>query len=129
DKGIAQVRLGQTKRKAGDCAVASVLWDDATKLLKANGSDDEKLWAARAWIGRGLCALGAGKADDALDYVSHAWVNGNRDEVQLLMGMIKFEQGEKDVAYAMMLTAERSKDAKVQAALKAWLDGLGFTLR
>jgi hypothetical protein len=129
DKAIAQARLGQLKRRNGDCAVANALWDDAIKLLKFNGSDDEKQWNARAWIGRGLCALAAGKADDAFDYVTRAYVNGNRDEVSFLMGMIKFEQGEKDVAYGMMLTSERSKDAKVQAALKAWLDGLGFTLR
>jgi hypothetical protein len=76
-----------------------------------------------------LCALAAGKADDAFDFVTRAWVNGNRDEVSFLMGVIKFEQGEKDLAYGMMLTSERSKDPKVQAALKAWLDGLGFTLR
>jgi predicted Ser/Thr protein kinase len=129
DKAIAQARLGQLKRKAGDCAVATVLWDDAIKALKFNGSDDENKWNARAWIGRGLCALAAGKPNDAFDYVTRAYVNGNRDEVSFLMGAIKFEQGEKDVAYAMMLTSERSKDAKVQAALKAWLDGLGFTLR
>jgi hypothetical protein len=63
------------------------------------------------------------------DFITRAWVNGNRDEVQLLMGMAKFEQGEKDLAYGSMLVSERSKDPKVQAALKAWLDGLGFTLR
>jgi predicted Ser/Thr protein kinase len=129
DKAIAQARLGQLKRRNGDCAVANALWDEAIKALKFNGTDDEKQWNARAWIGRGLCALAAGKADDAFDYVTRAWVNGNRDEVAFLMAMIKFEQGEKDVAYGMMLTSERSKDPKVQAALKAWLDGLGFTLR
>jgi hypothetical protein len=129
DKAIAKARLGQLKRKTGDCAVANTLWDDAIKDLKFNGSDDEKQWNARAWLGRGLCALAAGKADDAFDYVTRAYVNGPRDEVSFLMGVIKFEQGEKDLAYAMMLTSERSKDPKVQAALKAWLDGLGFTLR
>jgi eukaryotic-like serine/threonine-protein kinase len=129
DKAIAQARLGQLKRRSGDCAVANALWDDAIKVLKFNGSDDEKRWNARAWIGRGLCALAAGKPDDAFDYVTRAYVNGNRDEVSFLMGVIKFEQGEKDLAYGMMLTSERSKDPKVQAALKAWLDGLGFTLR
>ena len=129
EKAIAQVRLGQLKRSKGDCPVANALWDEATKVLKANGTGDEKKWAARAWIGRGICALGAGKADDAFDFITRAWVNGNRDEVQLLMGMAKFEQGEKDLAYGSMLVSERSKDPKVQAALKAWLDGLGFTLR
>jgi predicted Ser/Thr protein kinase len=129
DKAIARARLGQLKRHNGDCAVAGVLWDGAIKALPFNGTDDEKKWNARAWMGRALCALAAGKPDDAFDYVTRAYVNGNRDEVSLVMGMIKFEQGEKDVAYGMMLTSERSKDAKVQAALKAWLDGLGFTLR
>jgi predicted Ser/Thr protein kinase len=129
DKAIAQAKLAQLKRRKGDCAVANVLWEEAIKSLKFTGNDDEKLWNARAWIGRGLCTLAAGKADDAFEQVTRAYVNGNKDEVALLMAFIKFEQGEKDVAYAMLLTSERSKDAKVQAALKAWLDGMGFTLR
>ncbi|HEY5920698.1 MAG TPA: serine/threonine-protein kinase [Kofleriaceae bacterium] len=129
DQGIAKAKLGQLKRSKGDCPVANALWDDAIKVLEFNGTDDEKLWNARAWIGRSLCALAAGKADDAFDFVTRAWVNGNRDEVQLLMGFIKLEQGDKDLAYASLLVSERSKDPKVQAALKAWLDGMGFTLR
>jgi predicted Ser/Thr protein kinase len=128
EQAIAKVRLGQLKRRKGDCPVANVLWEDAAKVLDVKGSDDDKQWSARAWIGRSLCALAAGKADDAFELVTHAWVHGNRDQVQLLMGMIKFEQGEKDLAYASMLVSERSKDPTVQAALKAWLDGLGFTL-
>jgi hypothetical protein len=129
DKGIAQVKLGMWKRKAGDCAVASALWTEASKLLKPMEETDESKWAARAYEGRAICALGAGKADDAFDLVTHAWVHGNRDEVQLLMGFIKFEQGEKDLAYGSLLVSERAQNARVQAALKAWLDGMGFTLR
>jgi predicted Ser/Thr protein kinase len=127
-KAVAQVRLGQLKRRRGDCAVASALWAQAIETLNA-GSDDDRKWAARAWIGRSLCALAAGKADDAFDFATRSWVHGNRDEVQLLMGFIKYEQGDKDLAYGSLLVSERSKDSNVQAALKAWLDGMGFTLR
>jgi predicted Ser/Thr protein kinase len=115
DKAIAQVQLGMVKRKKGDCATASVLWDDAMKALPAFDPEAPATWRARAALGRALC--------------THAWNKGNRSEVQFVMGMCEYELGHKDVAYAHMLTVERMPGANVQQALKAWLDLQGLTLR
>jgi hypothetical protein len=125
ERAIAQVKLGQLKRRGGDCAAATALWEQALETIK----NTETTWAARAWLGRSLCALGSGKADDAFEFVTHAWLHGNRDEVSLVMGFATYEKGDKNGAYAMLLTADRLPNPKVKAALKTWLDGMGFTLR
>jgi serine/threonine-protein kinase len=125
---IAQVKLGMAKRRHGDCSGALKLWADAMKTLKFDEPADAT-WRARAAEATGLCQLGWGNPDAASTSVSGGWVHGNHDEISLLMGFIAYEQGKKDEAYALLLTAERKPDAKVQASLKAWLDGLGLGLR
>ncbi|NVB82293.1 MAG: serine/threonine protein kinase [Kofleriaceae bacterium] len=129
DKAMAQVKMGMIKRRKGDCAAAETLWKDAISALKPTGETVEPEWAARAWLGLSLCSLGAGDAKESLDQMSRAWVHGNQDEVSLLMGFAKYELGEKDLAYGLLLTAERKKSLKVQTALKAWLEGQGLGLR
>ena len=99
------------------------------KAIQFNGTDDESLWRARASEASGVCQLGWGSPDAAWTSVSGGWVHGNQNEISLLMAFIAYEQGKKDDAYALLLTAERKQDAKVQASLKAWLDGLGLGLR
>lgn len=121
--------MGMIRRKRGDCDAATTLWKDAIASLKPIGETDEPKWAARAWLGLSLCSLGSGDATASLDQMNHAWVHGNRDEVSLIMGFAKYELGEKDLAYGLLLTAEQKKNTKVAAALKAWLDGQGLGLR
>jgi serine/threonine-protein kinase len=129
DKAIAQVQLGMVKRKKGDCPTASVLWDDAMKALPAYDPDEPASWRARAALGRALCTLSTGDGVEAQKQVAYAWNKGNRSEVQFVMGMCAYEQGEKDIALGHMLTVERMPGANVQQALKAWLDLQGLTLR
>jgi len=129
DKAIAQVELGMIKRKKGDCATASVLWDDAMKALPAFDPEEPATWRARAAMGRALCTLSTGDGAETLKQVAYAWNKGNRPEVQFVMGMSEYELGHKDVALAHMLTVERMPGANVQQALKAWLDLQGLTLR
>jgi len=128
DRAVAQVKLGQLKRRAGDCQSATALWEKALEVIK-NNDEATRDWAARAWMGRGLCALGAGKGDEAFELVSRAWLHGVRDEVSLAMAFASYEKGDKNTAYGMLLGIEHSSNPKVQAALKTWLDGMGFTLR
>ena len=128
DLGIAQVEAGMVKRRHGDCSGAEAMWRDAMKTLRNDDPDPAPVWLARAYLGTSLCQLGWGRADAAWDTVAHAWVHGNRDEVSLLMGFIAYEQGKKDTAYGLLLTADRIQNAKVQAALHTWLDKLGLGL-
>jgi len=132
---IAEVKLGMVKRRHGDCGAANGLWEHAASTLKPMNPPEEGTWNARAWLGRALCSLGNGHADDAWEQVQHAWVMGNRPEIQLLMAFAKYDQAVaagdydgKNVAYALLLTAEHLKDAKVHHALALWLDGLGLGL-
>ncbi|HSD88949.1 MAG TPA: protein kinase [Kofleriaceae bacterium] len=129
DKATAQVQLAMIKRKKGDCATASVLWDEAMKALPAFDPEEVATWRARAALGRALCTLSTGDGAEAQKQVAYAWNKGNRSEVQFVMGMCEYELGHKDVAYAHMLTVERMPGAAVQQALKAWLDLQGLTLR
>jgi len=126
---IGKVKLGQRKRRAGDCAGASALWEQAIADFKHDPADDAQTWQARAWMGRALCALAAGKADDALELVTHVWQHGNHDEVSLVMAFATYDKGDKNAAYGLLLTAQRLSNAKVHAALETWLDGMGLTLR
>ena len=123
------------KRRHGDCSTASTLWEHAVSLIKPNQDKDRDAWAARAWLGRALCSLGSGHADDAWEQVQHAWVNGNRAEAQLVMAFAKYDRAVaandydgKNTAYGLLLTAERVKDARVHHALALWLDALGLGL-
>jgi serine/threonine-protein kinase len=129
--GIALVKLGLVARRTGDCTAAASQFDAADKQLKPQDPDDVQTWRARAALSRALCEIGAGKSDLAHSTINYAWVHGSgntRDEIALAMGFIAYELGDKNLAYAQLLTAERKPSPRVQAALKAWLDGLGLGL-
>jgi serine/threonine-protein kinase len=130
---IDQVKLGLVARRHGNCREADKRWTDAIAQLKHDG--DDAVWAARAWLGRALCSLGEGKADDAWNQVPYAWGHGNRPVVQLVMAFAKYDiavaandAAGKNETYALLLTAERLPDKAVHAALARWLDGLGIGL-
>jgi predicted Ser/Thr protein kinase len=132
---IDQVKLGMIARRHGDCSDAEKRWTAAIAALKPTEPEDQATWAARAWLGRGLCSLGEGHAQDAWDQVSRAWVHGDRPVIQLVMAFAKYDLAVaandydgKNVAYGLLLTAEHLKDARVHAALGKWLDGLGLGL-
>ena len=132
---IDQVKLGMIARRKGDCAKATALWEQADAVLKPMNPPEQGTWNARAWLGRALCSLGDGHAEVALEQVNHAWVMGNRPEIQLVMAFAKYDVAvaansvdDKNLAYGLLLTAERLKDARVHAALARWLDGLGLGL-
>jgi hypothetical protein len=132
---IDQVKLGMIARRHGNCSDAEKRWTAAIAALKPTEPEDQATWAARAWLGRGLCSLGEGHAQDAWDQVSRAWVHGDRPVIQLVMAFAKYDLAVaandydgKNVAYGLLLTAEHLKDARVHAALARWLDGLGLGL-
>lgn len=132
---IEAIQLGLVERRHGNCTGATAHWEAALGALKASGSDDEEAWKARAWMGRALCSLAAGNAQDAWDQVSHAWVHGDRPQIQLVMAFAKYDLAVaandydgKNVAYGLLLTAEHLPDKLVHAALATWLDGLGLGL-
>jgi hypothetical protein len=132
---IDQVKLGMVARRHGNCTDAEKLWTAAIATLKPTEPEEQATWAARAWLGRGLCSLGEGRAQDAWDQVSRAWVHGDRPVIQLVMAFAKYDLAVaandydgKNVAYGLLLTAEHLKDARVHAALAKWLDGLGLGL-
>src|SRR5204863_21228 len=93
----------------------------ADAAIPAAPSDAADTWRARAAFGKAMCLLGSGKTEDAQTAINAAWVHGNRDEITVALGFIAYERGEKDIAYAHLLGAERKQNARVQAALKAWL--------
>jgi hypothetical protein len=132
---IQAIQLGLVERRHGNCTAASAHWEAALAAMKKLGSDDEEAWKARAWLGRGLCSLAAGNAQDAWDQVSRAWVHGDRPQIQLVMAFAKYDLAVaandydgKNVAYGLLLTAEHLPDKTVHAALARWLDGLGLGL-
>jgi eukaryotic-like serine/threonine-protein kinase len=132
---IDQIKLGMIARRHGNCSDAEKRWTAAIATLKPTEPEDQATWAARAWLGRGLCSLGEGHAQDAWDQVSRAWVHGDRPVIQLVMAFAKYDLAVaandydgKNVAYGLLLTAEHLKDARVHAALGKWLDGLGLGL-
>jgi hypothetical protein len=132
---IEAIQLGLLERRHGNCTGATAHWEAALDALKKLGSDEEEAWKARAWLGRGLCSLAAGNAQDAWDQVSHAWVHGDRPQIQLVMAFAKYDlavaaddRNAKNIAYGLLLTAEHLPDKIVHAALATWLDRLGLGL-
>jgi hypothetical protein len=128
DRGIASTQLAMVLRRRGDCARALELFRDPENLLGPTKPDPAPLWSSRGSLGFALCKLGEGD-HDAYDVALKAWLHGDRDEVSLVVGMAAYERGDKNTAYVEMLNANRSKNPKVQAALKAWLDGFGLSLQ
>ena len=126
---VAEAKRAQHERRAGDCAAASKRWQQAITDFKHAQTDEAQTWEARAWMGRALCALAAGKGDETLELVAHAWQHGNQDEIRLVMAFATYEKGDKTAAYGLLLTADRLANPKVHAALHAWLDGTGLALR
>jgi predicted Ser/Thr protein kinase len=126
---IGKIKLGMLERRRGNCAAATEQWGaDPNKLLKPNSTDENNLWLARAHLGNALCFLAQGDGDHAWDSATRGWVHGNRDEANLVMAFSAYEQRKMDMALGLLMTAQRSQDARVQAALKKWFDGLGLSI-
>jgi predicted Ser/Thr protein kinase len=128
DPAFAQIQAAMKKRRDGDCTVASRLWQDAIETLAHNDSDAAHTWIARAWLGRGLCALADGRAAEAWENATHAFVHGNQDEVRLVMAIAAYDKGERQTTHAMMIELSQRTDAHIQAALKTWLEATGLVL-
>ncbi|MBV8759252.1 MAG: protein kinase [Deltaproteobacteria bacterium] len=132
---VQAIEIAMVKRRKGDCGLASTMWTAAIDALPKAGSDDQERWKARAYLGRALCALGAGKAQEAMDLSMHAWVHGDQAQVTALQAFARYDVAVaandfdgKNEAYARLLNTEHFKDATVHHALALWLDGLGLGL-
>jgi hypothetical protein len=128
DPAFAQIQTAMKKRRDGDCAVASRLWEDAIATLAHNDTDIARTWAARAWLGRALCALGDGRPGEAWELSTHAFVHGNQDEVRLVMAIAAYDRGERETTHSMMIDLSQRGDSHIQAALKVWLEATGLVL-
>jgi predicted Ser/Thr protein kinase len=127
DRAVAQAQLGMLLRRAGDCKAADALFVDAIKALPPFEPKDLAQWRARAGMARTLCTLAAGKPDEALEQVLVA-INNMPSLIQLVRGIIAFEQNDRPLAYAHLITAAQQGDATVKAAAKTYLDGYGLKL-
>jgi hypothetical protein len=109
-------------RRHGRCDLAEPRWREALKLLPLGNGDGAGVeWSARAWLGLALCSLGRGQAVQANDLVTRAFVNGNRDEVGLIMGLCHDATGDSDAAFALVLTASRAATPEVRRAALGYL--------
>ena len=126
--GIANVKLGMVLRRRGNCKAAMELWHDPQNLLTPRGSDDDLVWLAREHMGQALCFLGDGDGENAYSAVLKVWVNGNRDETNLVMAFAQYERDIKDQALGQLMVAMQSKNPRVHAALQKWFDGLGLSI-
>jgi predicted Ser/Thr protein kinase len=132
---VQAIQIAMVKRRKGDCGLASTMWASAIDALPKLGTDDQEQWKARAYLGRALCALGAGKSQDAMDLSMHARVHGDPAQVTAVQAFARYDlavaandfEG-KNEAYARLLNTEHQKDATVHHALAIWLDGLGLGL-
>jgi hypothetical protein len=79
-------------------------------------------------MGRTLCTLAAGKIDEALEQVVVP-INNMPALIQLVRGIIAFEQNDRPLAYAHLITAAQQGDATIKAAVQTYLDGYGLKLR
>ena len=132
---VQAIQIAMIKRRKGDCGLASTMWASAIDALPKAGTDEQEQWKARAYLGRALCALGAGKPQDAMDLSMHAWVHGEQGQVTALQAFARYDLAVaandydgKNEAYARLLNTEHIKDATVHHALARWLDGLGLGL-
>jgi hypothetical protein len=128
DRAIAQTQLGMLLRRTGDCKGADPLFVEAIKALPPFDPKDLAQWRARAGMARTLCTLGAGKVDEALEQVVVA-INNMPALIQLVRGIIAFEQNDRPLAYAHLITAAQQGDATIKAAVQTYLDGYGLKLR
>ncbi len=132
---VQAIQIAMVKRRKGDCGLASTMWTSAIEALPKLGTDEQEQWKARAYLGRALCALAAGKPQDAMDLSMHAWVHGDQAQVTALQAFARYDLAVaandydgKNEAYARLLDTEHKKDATVHHALALWLDGLGLGL-
>ncbi len=132
---VQAIQIAMIKRRKGDCGLASTMWASAIDALPKAGTDEQEQWKARAYLGRALCALGAGKPQDAMDLSMRAWVHGDQGQVTALQAFARYDLAVaandydgKNEAYARLLNTEHIKDATVHHALALWLDGLGLGL-
>ena len=128
DRAVAQAQLGMLLRRSGDCKAADALFVDAIKALPPFEPKDLAQWRARAGMARTLCTLAAGKPDEALEQVLVA-INNMPSLIQLVRGIIAFEQNDRPLAYAHLITAAQQGDATIKAAVQTYLDGYGLKLR
>jgi serine/threonine-protein kinase len=127
DRAIAQTQLAMLLRRAGDCAGATALFEDAVKALPMWEPKDLAVWRGRAAIGLTFCWLAAGKPDKAIEQVLLAG-NSLPAMIQLVRGICAFEQNDRPLAYGHLITAAQQGDAAVKAAVKTYLDGYGLKL-
>ena len=132
---VQAIQIAMVKRRKGDCGLASTMWASAIDALPKAGTEEQEQWKARAYLGRALCALGAGKPQDAMDLSMHAWVHGDQAQVTAVQAFARYDLAVaandvdgKNEAYARLLSTEHQKDATVHHALALWLDGLGLGL-
>jgi hypothetical protein len=124
---IGKVKLGMVERRAGRCSTAVPLFNEARQVLPRHTSDTAK-WYARASIAQGLCAIGAGKPDEAQQLAMEGWQEGNQDEVRFVMALAMYERGEMQAAQAMFFHASQQANPTIRAAVQIWLDRTGLTL-
>jgi len=130
DKEIAKIKIGIVERYRGNCAAAH---EHLKTVLRPFDNDQAGLWYARAYMNLALCELAEGDAEKSYNDVLRAWQKGEHDEVSLIMGFTTYEQiltdeSKKNLALGLLMTAQRSKVPRVQAALKIWFDGLGLSI-
>jgi predicted Ser/Thr protein kinase len=124
---IGKVKLAMVERRAGRCATAVPLWTEARQAIPFTRSDASK-WRARAAIGLGLCALAAGRPEEATQLAQSGWLDGNQDEIRLIMAVAFYEKGETQAAQAMFFHASQHGTPPVRAAVQTWLDRTGLVL-
>jgi hypothetical protein len=56
------------------------------------------------------------------------WVEGNQDEIRVILGLVQYEKGETRVAQAMLASSSQSGAAPIRAAVQTWLDRTGLSL-
>lgn len=128
DRAIAQTQLALLLRRGGDCSAADPLFVDAIRALPMREPKDLAVWRGRAALGRTMCTLAAGKIGDAADQVLAAG-NSIPATIQFVRGIIAFEQDDRPLAYAHLITAMQQGDATLKAAVQSYLDGYGLKLR
>jgi hypothetical protein len=124
---IGKVKLGMVERRAGRCSTAVPLFNEARQVIPKLNSDASK-WYARASIAQGLCAIAAGKPDDAQQLAMAGWQEGNQDEVRFVMALAMYERGEMQAAQALFFHSLQQGTPAVRAAVQIWLDRTGLTL-
>lgn len=127
DQVIAKVKLAMVERRAGRCAAAAPLWNEARQVIPV-ANHVASPWGARAAMGMAACALGAGRVDEGYAHAMAAWAAGPPGEVAVLTAVAFYERGEAPAAQVMFQRARASGSAPARAAVAAWLAATGLVL-